>query len=33
MISLPDRQQAVELIDEARQAGARLTLACRELER
>jgi putative transposase len=31
MISLPDRQQAVELIDEARQAGARLKPACQEL--
>ena len=31
MIGTSDRQQAVELIDEARQAGARLKPACREL--
>lgn len=31
MISPPDRQHAIELIDEARQAGARLKPACREL--
>lgn len=31
MISSPDRQQAVELIDEARQRGARLKPACQEL--
>jgi len=31
MISTPDRNRAVELIDEARAAGARLELACREL--
>ena len=31
MISPPDRQQAVELIDEARQAGARLKPACQAL--
>ena len=31
MISLPDRQQAVELVGEAHQAGARLKPACREL--
>ena len=31
MISAPDRQQAVELIDEARQNGARLKPACQEL--
>ena len=31
MISLPDRQQAVELVDEARQAGARLKPVCSEL--
>ncbi len=31
MSSTPDRQQAVELIDEARQAGARLEPACQEL--
>ena len=31
MISRPDRQQTVALIEEARQAGARLKPACREL--
>lgn len=31
MISAPDRQQAVKLIDEARQNGARLKPACQEL--
>ena len=31
MISPPDRQRAVELIDEARQSGARLKPACQEL--
>jgi putative transposase len=31
MISLPDRQQAVELIQEARRQGARLQPACHEL--
>jgi len=31
MISAPDRQLAVELIDEARAAGARLAPACRVL--
>jgi putative transposase len=31
MISSPDRQYAVELIDEAWQAGARLKAACQEL--
>jgi|AntDeeMinimDraft_5_1070356.scaffolds.fasta_scaffold13020_2 transposase InsO family protein len=31
MISAPDRQHAVELIDEARAQGARLEAACREL--
>ena len=29
MISVPDRRQAVELIDEARKGGARLEPACR----
>jgi hypothetical protein len=29
MISVSDRRQAVELIDEARKNGARLELACR----
>ncbi|MEW6259959.1 MAG: hypothetical protein AB1547_08625, partial [Thermodesulfobacteriota bacterium] len=32
MISAPDRRNAVELIDEARQNGARLEAACRELK-
>lgn len=32
MISAPDRHHAVELIDEARENGARLEPACRELE-
>lgn len=31
MISPPDRQQAVALIDEARASGARLKRACQEL--
>ena len=31
MISTPDRQNAVELIDEARESGARLWPACRVL--
>ena len=32
MISAPDRRHAVELIDEARENGARLEPACRELK-
>jgi hypothetical protein len=31
MISSPDRQRAVKLIDEARESGARLKPACQEL--
>ncbi len=31
MISVPDRRQAVELIDEAHQGGARLAMACAQL--
>ena len=32
MISTPDRQKAVKLIEEATQSGARLFMACAELE-
>jgi hypothetical protein len=31
MISTPDRQRAIALIEEARARGARLEAACREL--
>ena len=31
MISTPDRQRAVELIDDARRQGARLEAACHEM--
>ena len=31
MTSIPDRERAIELVDEARQAGARQAAACAEI--